>query len=87
MDSYCIFFDLIKCFDEISRDCIWKSMEVMGVHSKMIRVVRATLLNTKFHMYISGVEKVVDMKEGSGQGTTLRANTMQFLFSSTFATI
>jgi hypothetical protein len=37
LDSCCIFCDFIKCFDEISRDCIWKSMKVMGVPDKMIR--------------------------------------------------
>ena len=71
MDSYCIFYDFIKMFDKISRDCIWKSMEVMGIDEKMIKAVQATLEGTVCKMNIGGVEKVVTMKEGSGQGTTL----------------
>ena len=79
-DSYCIFYDFIKCFDEISRDCIWKSMEVMGVSDKMIRAVKATLEGTSCKMNIGGIEKVVDMKEGTGQGTTLGPTLCNFFF-------
>jgi hypothetical protein len=32
-----IFFDCVKAFDEISRECVWQSMEVMGVDAKMMR--------------------------------------------------
>jgi hypothetical protein len=37
----------------------------------MIRAVKATLQNTECKMNVGGVEKTVQMKEGSGQGTTL----------------
>jgi hypothetical protein len=71
LGSHCTFYDFIKCFDEISRDCIWKSMKVMGVSDKMIRAVKATLEGTSCKIKIFGVEKVVDMNEGTEQGTTV----------------
>jgi hypothetical protein len=80
LDSYCIFYDFIKCFDEISRDCVWKSMKVMGVPDKMIRAAKATLEGTSCRMNIGGVEKVVDMKEGTGQGTALGPTLCNFFF-------
>ena len=80
LDSYCIFYDFVKCFDKISRDCIWKSMQVMGVDPKMIRAVKATLENTECKMTIGGIEKTVQMAEGSGQGTTLGPTLCNFFF-------
>jgi len=80
LDSHCMFYDFIKCFDKISRDCMWKSMQVMGVDQKMIRAVKATLQNTECKMNVGGVEKTVQMKEGSGQGTTLGPTLCNFFF-------
>ena len=55
-------------------------MKVCGVQTKMINVVRATLLNSTCQMQISGIEKEVIMKEGSGQGTTLGPTLCNFFF-------
>ena len=71
LDSCCIFYDFIKCFDGISRDCVWKSMKYVGVPDKMIRAAKATLEGTSCKIKIFGVEKVVDMNEGTEQGTTV----------------
>ena len=54
----CIFFDCVKAFDEISRECAWQSMEVMGVDTKTKRAVQATLKETTCKMNIGGVAKV-----------------------------
>ena len=80
LESYCVFYDFIKCFDKISRECIWRSMSVMGVHGKMIQAVKATLKNSKCNMNIGGVKKEVTMKEGSGQGTTLGPTLCNYFF-------
>jgi hypothetical protein len=62
----CIFYDFIKCFDETSRECTWKSMKVISVSKKMVRAVKATLDGISCRMNIGGVEKVVNTKEGTG---------------------
>jgi hypothetical protein len=80
LDSCCIFFDCAKAFDEISRECAWQSMEVMGVDSKMTRAAQATLKDTTCKMNIGGVVKVVNVKEGTGQGTTLGPTLCNFFF-------
>jgi hypothetical protein len=80
LDSCCVFYDFIKCFDKISRECTWKSMAVMGVDAKMIRAVKSTLENIECKMNVGGVEKTVKMKEGSGQGTTLGPTLCNFFF-------
>ena len=80
LDSYGIYYDFIKCFDELARDNIWESMRVTGVPEKMIRVVMSTLQDSECEMHVSGVKKSVRMKEGSGQGTTLGPILCNFFF-------
>ena len=80
LDSHCTFYDFIKCFDEISRDCTWRSMETMGVSGKMIRAAKARLNGTRCQMNVGGIEKVVDVKEGTGKGTTLGPTLCNFFF-------
>ena len=81
LDSCCVFYDFIKCFDAISREHTWKSMAVMGVmDAKMIRAVKSALENTECRMNVGGVKKTVTMKEGSGQGTALGPTLCNFFF-------
>jgi hypothetical protein len=82
LDSHGTYFDLIKCFDELARENIpvWESMRVSGVPEKMIRVVMSTLKNSECEMRVSGVQKMVKMKEGSGQGTTMGPILCNFFF-------
>ena len=80
LDSYGIFYDFIKCFDKLARENIWESMRVSGVDEKMIKVVKSTLLQSTCQMNVSGIEKDINMKEGSGQGTTLGPILCNFFF-------
>ena len=46
-------------------------MGKMGVSEKMIRVVKSTLLNTTAVLHVEGEQREIDIREGTGQGTTL----------------
>ena len=76
-DSWVIFFDLVRCFDKIPRAFIWRSMTQLGVSPKMIAVVKSTLHEAKCVLRVEGQERLVNMDNGTGQGTTMGADTMQ----------
>ena len=78
--SYLLLCDVVKCFDVIKRDHIWSSMKKMGVNDKMIRVVKSTLKDTTAILHVEGEQRRVDVKEGTGQGTTLGPVLCNLLF-------
>ena len=79
-DSFLLLFDVVKCFDRIKRQHIWASMRKMGVSEKMIRVIQSTLQTTTATMHVEGLQKQVDIIEGTGQGTTLGPILCNFFF-------
>jgi hypothetical protein len=65
------FFDIIKHFDRIPRRFIWLSMAKRGVAQKMIEACTSTLEGATCMLHIDGEVREVNMKNGSGQGTSL----------------
>jgi hypothetical protein len=71
LNSHLLLFDIVKCFDTIKRQHIWNSMRKMGIAEKMIRVVMSTLHCSTAVLHVEGEQREVQVREGTGQGTTL----------------
>ena len=80
LDSYAIFWDVIKCFDKIPRKHLWRAMAKCGVDTQLIQAVQSTLENTTCTLKIGDETRQINMKEGTGQETVLEPTLCSFFF-------
>jgi hypothetical protein len=49
-EAYVIFVDLVKAYDTVNRELLWKTMEKLGVPKKLIQVIQKLYEKVEYHM-------------------------------------
>ena len=71
LSSWVLFLDLVKAFDKVPREPLWKVLAKMGVPLKVIRLLTVLHTNVKFTFTMQGTERVIDNTVGVKQGDIL----------------
>ena len=73
--SYGIFIDLIKGFDTVNRELLWKVLDKYGVPTQSIKVLKKLHSNVSYTMQIGNkketIESTVGVKHGDNLGPIL----------------
>ena len=68
-DLYVIFFEFEKAFDTVSRDMLWKVLEILGCPRKFVNIVKDLHINMKAKVSVSGsISDDFEVKNGVKQG-------------------
>ena len=68
-DLYVIFFDFKKAFDTVSRDMLWKVLEILGCPRKFVNIVKDLHINMRAKVSVSGsISDDFEVKNGVKQG-------------------
>jgi sorting nexin-29 len=71
LDTWVVLWDIVKMFDRIKREFLWRSMEVVGIDAKLIRVVQATMEATRGQLNVDGMTREVNIQDGTCQGSKM----------------
>ena len=86
-DTWAIFIDLVKAFDTIPRESLFKVLAKFGIPDKLIGVIRRLYSNLKVKITIEDIEAVVDSTQGVKQGDNLAPCLFLFMMQAVVSTI
>jgi hypothetical protein len=69
---------VVKAYDTINQELLWKVLERFGVPSQMIKVLQKLYTNVTYHMNIAGKKKSFKSTCGVNKATIL-AQSLSFL--------
>jgi sorting nexin-29 len=68
-DLYLIFIDFKKAFDMVSRDVLWKVLEILGCPRKFVNIVKDLHINMNAKVSVSGfISEEFEVNKGVKQG-------------------
>ena len=71
LDTYILFLDLVKAFDKVPREMLWKVLHKFGVPPKLINLLGALHTNVQVQFESHGVSESFQSKVGVKQGDIL----------------
>jgi hypothetical protein len=66
-----LFVDLVKAYDTVNRELLWKTMEKLGVPKKLIQVIQKLYEKVEYHMNLLGKKTSFMSSCGVKQGDNL----------------
>ena len=70
--TYCCFLDIRKAYDTVWREGLWKKLEAIGVHEKLMKVIENTYTNVKSRVIVNDkLSDWFDIGIGLRQGCVL----------------
>jgi len=70
-ETWCLFLDLVKAFDRVPREMLWKVIEKFGAPPKLIAILKALHAAVKVEFEVDGVTHTIDSIIGVKQGDVL----------------
>jgi hypothetical protein len=70
-EAHVLFVDLVKAYDTVNRELLWKILARLGVPPQMIRVLQKLYKNVTYHMNVAGMKKSFESTCGVKQGDNL----------------
>ena len=66
-----LFLDLVKAFDRVPREMLWRVLEKFGAPPKLIAVLKALHASVHVEFEIDGISKIIESIIGVKQGDVL----------------
>ncbi len=66
-----VFVDLVKAFDSVNREMLWKILARLGVPPQIIKVIQKLYTDVTYHMNVAGKKKSFESTCGVKQGDNL----------------
>ena len=79
LHSWVLFLDLVKAFDRVPRDLLWKILTKFGVPKKLVDLLRALHSNFKVKLKVDDVISMIACIIGLKQGDILGPIYLSFL--------
>ena len=70
-EAHLLFVDLVKAYDTVNQELLWKVLAKSGVPLQMIRVLKKLYMNATYYMNIAGNKKSFESTCGVKQGDNL----------------
>jgi exonuclease III len=70
-EAHVLFVDLVKAYDTVNRELLWKILEKFGIPPQMIKVLQKLYTNVTYHMNVAGKKKAFESTCGVKQGDNL----------------
>ena len=77
-ETWFFFLDLVKAFDRVPREMLWKVLEKLGVPAKLIRLLKSLHANVQLKFMVKEVTNIIESIIGVKQGDIL--GPLLFLF-------
>ena len=71
LETFVFFLDLVKAFDRVPREMLWKVMLKFGVPQKIIQLLKAAHDQVKVKFSVDGITHIIDSIIGVKQGDIL----------------
>ena len=71
LETWVLFLDLVKAFDRVPRELLWKVLEKLGVPKKLLRLLIALHQDVVVKFEVEGLEHTVNCTIGVKQGDVL----------------
>jgi hypothetical protein len=71
LETWVLFLDLVKAFDTVPRELMWKVLLKLGVPPHLVMLLRALHASVKVHFEVHGVSKQLESIIGVKQGDVL----------------
>ena len=71
LESWVLFIDLVKAFDKVPRDLLWKVLRKFGVPEKIVRLLISLHCNFDVQFSVDGVVQKLRCSVGVKQGDVL----------------
>lgn len=78
-DSYVLFINLVKAFDSVNREMLWKLLAKFGIPSELMDVIQKMYTNIKISVSVGKEKNSFDSTSGVKQGDNLAP--VLFLFA------
>ena len=77
-DSFVLFVDIVKAFDSVNREMLWKILEKYGIPEKVIATIKKMYTDINIKLSIEDAELIFKSISGVKQGNNLEP--VLFLF-------
>jgi Reverse transcriptase (RNA-dependent DNA polymerase) len=57
-EAFALFVDLVKAYDTVNRELLWKILQKLGIPPQMIKVLQKLYTNVTYHMKIGGKKQI-----------------------------
>ena len=86
LPTWLLLIDLVKAFDRVPRELLWRTMEKQGVPPKLIHLLRVLHETVKVQFEVDGAAKVIDSIIGVKQGDLLGPELFTFFMEAVMKT-
>ena len=70
-ETWILFLDLVKPFDRVPRELLWSVLEKFGVHTKLVRIIKALHQNFRVKFEVDNIAHFIGCSIGAKQGDIL----------------
>ena len=86
LETWLLLIDLVKAFDRVPRELLWRVMLKQGVPPKIVSLLKALHATVKVQFEVGGVKKVIDSIIGVKQGDLLGPELFIFFMAAVMET-
>ena len=81
LENWILFLDLFKAFDRVPRELLWEVLDIFGVPTKLIRLLKALHANVEVKFVVNDITIRINSIIGVKQGDILRPLLFIFYFN------
>jgi len=85
-ETWILFLDLVKAFDTVPRELLWRVLNKLGVPDKLVSILKAMHKNVEVLFEVDGVKKKLNSIIGVKQGDLLGPELFTFYMSAVLET-
>ena len=86
-DTYVFFVDIVKAFDSVNREMLWKILKKYGIPTETIAIIKKTYTDIKIKLGIEKAEALFYSTSGIKQGDNLALALFFFVIQATVETM
>ncbi|MCP4744834.1 MAG: reverse transcriptase family protein, partial [Desulfobacteraceae bacterium] len=86
-DTYVLFVDIVKAFDSVNREMLWKILKKYGIPDETIIVIKKMYTNINIKLGIEKAEAIFNSTSGVKQGDNLAPALFLFAIQATIETM